>query len=147
MKYVLRTLTSFPAVFLFAVVFLSANFAFAQGFTAEDTGLQETGVQAGFQTELSCMENPQAGGCIPVFIGYFVDALLGIFGAIFLILIIWGGVQYMFAQGDTDKVQKAQQTIKNAILGMIIVAASYAIANFVLDALATSTGGGTAVVQ
>jgi amino acid transporter len=105
----------------------------AQGFTSDETGLQDTADQAGFTTNLPCREQP--GGCIPVFIGTLVNALLGIFGAIFLMLIIWGGVQYMFAQGDTEKVKKAQQTLKNAILGMIIVAASYAIASYVLEAV------------
>lgn len=112
---------------------------YAQGFTSDETGLKETADRAGFTTYLPCHEQP--GGCIPVFIGVFVNALLGIFGALFLVLIMWGGIQYMFAQGDTDKVKKAQQTIKNAILGMLIVAASYAIANFVLDAIGGAVQG------
>ena len=119
----------------------------AQGFTSEQTGLQETGAKAGFLTNLECMNNNASGGCIPVFIGTMVNALLGVFGAIFLALIMWGGVQYMLAQGDSQKVQAAKDTIKNAILGLVIVTASYAIANFVLDALASATSapaaGGT----
>lgn len=113
----------------------------AQGFTSNETGLQETADKAGFTTNLDCLD--EEGGCIPAFIGTFVNALLGIFGALFLALIMWGGIQYMFAQGDKTKIEKAQATLKNAILGMVIVAASYAIASYVLDALteAVETGG------
>jgi hypothetical protein len=116
----------------------------AQGFSSNETGLQETADKAGFTTKLDCID--QEGGCIPAFIGTFVNALLGIFGALFLVLIMWGGVQYMFAQGDAEKIKKAQATLKNAILGMVIVTASYAIATYVLDALtqAVETGGGAA---
>lgn len=117
--------------------------AHAQGFTSENTGLVEAGQKAGFATNLACRTQP--GGCIPFFIGTAVNALLGIFGALFLVLILWGGVQYMFAQGEDARIKKAKQTLINAVLGMIIVTASYAIANFVLTTLSTVTseGGGT----
>ena len=57
---------------------LAPRVSFAQGFTSEDTGLKETGTKAGFLTELSCMNDKESGGCIPVFIGALVNALLGI---------------------------------------------------------------------
>ncbi|MBD3250867.1 hypothetical protein GF380_00085 [Candidatus Uhrbacteria bacterium] len=113
----------------------------AQGFTSDNTGLQETAGRAGFTTNLPCRQQP--GGCIPAFIGTAVNALLGIFGALFLLLIIWGGIQWMFAQGDTNKVKAAQDTIKNAIIGLVVVAASFAIATYVLDALSEVTGEAT----
>lgn len=113
----------------------------AQGFTADETGLTNTADAAGYSTEVPCREEP--GGCIPAFIGAFVNALLGIFGSLFLVLIMWGGVQYMLAGGEEGKVQKARQTLQNAILGMLIVVASYAIASFVLDAVSGATGAQT----
>ncbi len=121
---------------------LAPRVSYAQGFTAKDTGLEETGTKAGFSTGLACMQNKEAGGCIPVFIGALVNALLGIFGALFLVLIMWGGIQYMLAQGDENKVKAAKATLKNAILGLVIVVASYAIADFVLDTLSGATEGG-----
>ncbi|MFA5130063.1 MAG: pilin [Patescibacteria group bacterium] len=111
----------------------------AQGFTSDDTGLKASAVKAGYSTNLSCQSGP--GGCIPFIIGSIVNALLGIFGALFLVLIIWGGFQYMTAQGDDAKVKKAQETIRNAIIGMLIVAASYAIASFVLKAVTGISSG------
>ncbi|MBU1034963.1 hypothetical protein KKD42_04175, partial [Patescibacteria group bacterium] len=39
------------------------------------------------------------------------------------------------SQGDKTKVESAQNVIKSAIIGMIIIALSYAIANFVIEQL------------
>jgi hypothetical protein len=130
-------------VFSFTFVSLTLCLAplqsvWAQGFTADETGLTNTAGAAGYATEVPCRDQP--GGCIPAFIGTLVNALLGLFGSLFLVLIMWGGVQYMFAGGDEGKVKKARQTLQNAILGMLIVIASYAIASFVLDTLAGATG-------
>lgn len=112
-------------------------FAVAQQFSSDNTGLKEAAQAAKYNTALSCRTQP--GGCIPVFIGNAVSAMLGIFGAVFLVLIIWGGVQFMIAGGDVAKVKDAVNTMRNAVLGMLIVAASYAIASFVVKTLASTT--------
>jgi hypothetical protein len=145
----MRSLPRILTIAFLCVVMASAALApmvrvSAQGFTSDETGLPETADKAGYTTNLACLD--EEGGCIPAFIGTFVNALLGIFGALFLALIMWGGVQYMFAQGDTEKVKKAQATLKNAILGMIIVAASYAIASYVLDVLTEASAAGASPV-
>ena len=51
---------------------------------------------------------------------------------------------WMTSAGDPEKVKKAQTTIRNAIIGLVIIASSFAIVNFVLNALsgATQPGGG-----
>lgn len=111
----------------------------AQGFTVDKTGLNEAAGSAGYTTQQAC--NTAPGGCIPQIIGQIVSSLLGVFGALFFALIIYGGAQYMLAGGDTEKVKSAVQTIRNAILGMLIVAASYAITTFVLSSISGVTSG------
>ena len=130
---------------LFIGIAMMPSLLFAQGFDSGDTGLVDTANQAGFSTNLECADRPE--GCIPFFIGAIVNGLLGVFGAVFLALIMWGGLRYMLSQGEKDQVQKAKDTIKNAILGMIIVALSYTIANFVLNAISDVTGADNGVVQ
>jgi hypothetical protein len=128
--------------FLFAAVLVlssGVSSVFAQGFTAQNTGLDESAKKAGYNVGLACQSQP--GGCIPYLIGNTVNVLLGAFGSLFLALLIWGGFQYMMAQGDEKKVKSAQETLKNAILGMVIVAASYAIATFVLKSLTSISSG------
>lgn len=131
-------------VLLFGI-FLMPIVLFAQGFDSQQTGLTDTANQAGFSTNLACSSSPQ--GCIPYFIGAIVNGLLGVFGAIFLALIMWGGLRYMLSQGEKDQVQKAKDTIKNAILGMVVVALSYTIANFVLNTISDVTGSGSTVIE
>jgi len=126
---------------LASVLAAPASIAFAQGFTPENTGVTETANKAGYQTNLACANAP--GGCIPAYAGTIVNALAGLFGAFFFGLILYGGFQYMTAGGEAAKTTKARETIMNAIIGMLIVASSYAIASFVLNAMAgvTSSGG------
>jgi len=101
------------------------------GFTAENTGLTNAASASGYSVNQACIT--QEGGCIPQIVGRLISALLGLFGALFLVLIIYGGVQYMLAGGDEKKVMAARQTIINAIIGMVIVALSYAIAYYVIN--------------
>lgn len=136
------TVVSFGIMLSFAPV--ANGLALAQGFTSQDTGLEAAANTAGYDVSAVTGCKSQPGGCIPTIIGNVISGLLGIFGALFLVLIMWGGVQFMFAQGDTARVKAARQTLQNAILGLLIVAASYAIANFVLTTVSGATTGGGA---
>lgn len=81
-----------------------------------------------------------------VFIGNLIRTLLGATGLIFLVLIVYAGILYMIAAGDTDKVKKAKSMITTSIIGLIIIIGAYAIASYVVNALSeasvneTSTG-------
>jgi hypothetical protein len=46
---------------------------------------------------------------------------------------IYAGILWMTAQGNDQKVEKAKQMITEAIVGLIIVVAAYAIAYFVIN--------------
>ena len=64
--------------------------------------------------------------------GKIVKAFLSLLGIIFLILMLYGGYVWMVAAGDQSKVERAQNTIRRAIIGMIITIGSYAITQFIL---------------
>lgn len=74
-------------------------------------------------------------------IGAGVNVVLGILGLILVILIIYAGFIWTTAQGDTKKVDKAKDMIKQAVVGLIIVFAAYAIAQFVMINLADISDG------
>ncbi len=78
------------------------------------------------------------GGVIAV----VIKAALGFMGIVFLTIIIINGFRWMTAGGNEEQVKKSQQAISRAIIGLIIVAASYAITYFVFDVLAGIEGGG-----
>ncbi|MBI4138520.1 hypothetical protein HY479_00010 [Candidatus Uhrbacteria bacterium] len=72
-------------------------------------------------------------------LGNIVAALIGFVGALLFFYMLYGGYLWMTAGGAKEKVQSAQLVIKNAIIGIVIVALSYAIANFVIGNLANVT--------
>lgn len=71
-----------------------------------------------------------------------VRAFLGLLGIIFLILIIYGGYNWMLARGEEEKVNKAKDTIQRALIGLIIIISAYAITYFVFKNLGGVGGTG-----
>jgi len=72
-----------------------------------------------------------------------IKAFLGLLGVIFVVLIIYAGYSWMTAQGEEEKVIKAKDTLRQAVIGLIIITAAYAITYFVFSNLPGGTGGGT----
>ena len=68
---------------------------------------------------------------LPDMIGYVIALLLEFLGIIFLLLLLYGGYLYLIDRGNEDKVKEAIKTIQNAVLGLIIVSAAYAIVYFI----------------
>ena len=68
-------------------------------------------------------------------IGTFIQAILSLLGLIFVGLMIYAGVNWMIAAGDSNKIEIAKNTIRRAIIGLIITASSYAIWYFVFSAI------------
>ena len=57
---------------------------------------------------------------------------LGLMGAIFLVLAIYAGYNWMMAGGNEERVEKSKQTLTNAIIGLIIVLAAYAMVRIIV---------------
>jgi hypothetical protein len=56
-----------------------------------------------------------------------INAVLSFLGVIFTIIIIYAGFKWMLAEGNTESVTQAKSLLKNAVIGLIIVLAAYAI--------------------
>ncbi|MCK5510917.1 hypothetical protein KAI65_05255 [Candidatus Parcubacteria bacterium] len=61
-----------------------------------------------------------------------VVIFLGLLGLFFTVLIILAGFRWMNSRGNEEEITKAKSQLKGAIIGMIIVIAAYAIAQFVI---------------
>ena len=72
---------------------------------------------------------------IGTIIASIIQAGLGLLAAIFLVLMIIAGFQWMTASGNEAQVKKAQDTIKTAVIGLVIVLAAYAITYFIFKYL------------
>lgn len=64
-----------------------------------------------------------------------VNAMLTLAAVIAAIFVIIGGVRYITAQGDEDAVALAKNTIIYAVIGVIVIALSAVIVNFIIKAI------------
>jgi len=88
-------------------------------------------------------------------IGNIVNVMVGILGAVAVILILYSGFLWMTAGGNDEQIKKAKNTIKRTVIGLMIVAFAYGIAFFFLNAVtqkaksqkAGSTGNGAELME
>ncbi|MFZ1243335.1 MAG: hypothetical protein WAQ22_04330 [Candidatus Saccharimonas sp.] len=64
-----------------------------------------------------------------------VNVLLFILGAVAVIVIVIAGFRFVVANGDSNSVASARNTILYAVVGLAIAILSYAIVNFVIKNL------------
>lgn len=107
--------------------FLSAAAVFAAG-TAPATD------EYGLNTTADVAKIPM-GGTIATKIGTITGYLLSLIGVLFFGLMLYGGFLWMTAKGDEAQAKKAQGIIVDAVIGLVIVAASYIITKFVFGAV------------
>jgi len=71
-----------------------------------------------------------------------VNVILGSLGLITVVLIIYGGVIWMTAGGNEEKISKAKKVITSAIIGLIIIALAWSIFIFTLTITSNAAGTG-----
>ncbi len=76
-------------------------------------------------------------------IGRIINVGFGLVGLVLLGYLLYAGWLWMTAGGDTEKTQQAMTTIRNAVIGLVILAASFAIVGFILSQLSQVAGFGT----
>ena len=60
-----------------------------------------------------------------------IDGLLTIAGMVAVGFVIYGGVRYITSQGSPDETAKAQQTIINALIGLVVAVIAIAVVSFI----------------
>lgn len=86
--------------------------------------------------------NTLAAPTVPEVIIIILNYLLSFLGIIFVILILLAGYQWMTSAGNQEAISKARGHLKNAVMGLIVVALAYAITVFVADFLVKSSTPG-----
>lgn len=111
---------------LLAYLFFMPHRALAQ-ITPDDTGLTTTGGAIyGSQPDIA------------EFLGqYIIAPALGVLGMLFFVLLIYSGVLWMTAGGKETQITKAKSVLTNSLIGLVLVVASYAISQFIINALST----------
>jgi len=124
-------------IILAAILLSFPSFALAQ--TSTSPGLSDR-VNAQAET----MQNAAGLGDVSlgVVISMVIRAALTLLGIIFLVIIVFAGYRWMTASGNEEAIQKAQSSIKRAIIGLVIVMLAYAITAFVFNQLPFGAVGG-----
>lgn len=73
----------------------------------------------------------------------FIGLILGFLALITFVLIVYAGVMWMTAGGSEEKVQKAQGIIRNAVIGLLIIMASWGIVLYLSTIFSSATGTST----
>ncbi len=88
---------------------------------------------------------------LAVTVGYGVRLVLSLLATIFLVLVIIAGIKWMTAGGNQETISKAGKSLKEAIIGLIIVLGAYAITWFIFSQLGLAgdfgIGGGIPPVE
>lgn len=79
-------------------------------------------------------------------IGNVISFALSLVGVVLIIIFLYAGFLWMTAGGDTEKVKGARTMIMNAVIGLIIVAAAYALTRFIVAGV-TGVSSGAQNVQ
>ena len=77
------------------------------------------------------IDNPIQFASIEELIGGIFNAILAVVGALALILLALGGIQYMSSGGDKIAVEQARGRITSAIVGLVVVFGAWLVINFV----------------
>ncbi len=67
--------------------------------------------------------------------------ILGIVGSLSLIMFIYGGIMFLISAGSSDTIGKARKIIIAAVVGLIIVFASWLIIKFVMQSMGLNWEG------
>lgn len=75
---------------------------------------------------------------LEVTIGTFINSILGLIGAATFVLVVYAGGLWITAAGNDEKVSKAKDILKGAVLGLVIIFTAYVLVNAALTALEQS---------
>lgn len=108
---------------------LSVPFAKAESKYTE--GLKNSADKMGYTDTTKSFGTKTPGEIIAL----VLQGLLGIIGIILLFLLLYGGFVWMKARGNESETKRAQDIIRNAIIGMILVMAAYVISYLLFQSL------------
>ncbi len=78
-----------------------------------------------------------------VLAGKIINIVLGFLGVVAIGIISYAGFIWMTSNGDAEKVDKAKNILKDGIIGLVIILASWGIATFILSRLGGAINPGS----
>ena len=99
-----------------------------------DATAEKGGLSSGIKAEGFSSEDAVLG-----IIGNVINVVLGFVGVIFFIQMFYAGFRWMSSGGNEEVVTESRQTIKSAVIGVVVVFAAFIVTNFVLNQIASIT--------
>ncbi len=130
-----KTLSSIFSIIILTAVMILPYFVFAQD------PVTSTPVNGSFKDSIKKLETVAIGAgysntsSLQQIMGLIIKAAFSLLGIVFVILIIIGGYDWMMAEGNEQKVEKAQNYIRRAIIGLLITLSAWSIWNFIASRL------------
>ena len=126
------TTVGLSCIFIFSLVF----FAHPVSAAISTASLTSAGTAAGLPST-----------SFPILIARLIRILLGTLGVVAVLIVIYAGWLYMSAGGDDTKVKKAKKILMNAVIGLVLILASYSIASFILGKLLEAFGSQSVITS
>src|SRR3989344_511346 len=121
---------------LFLLLFVAITSAIAISLLASPTLALETGIGYGTYTGLGEQD-------IRVSIMQVVRVALGFLGILAVLIILYAGFVWMTAGGRAERIELAKRILTSAVIGLVIIMLSFAIASFIITQLISATIGTT----
>jgi len=124
------------------ILFSTLSFLLAIPVLAQNIGVGTNNIvdqvsgRAGYQTGTGIAND----AFLNTLIGELIAYVLGFVGLIFLILIIYSGIQWMTAGGNEEKVENSKKMIIQAGIGLALILFSYIIVYWVITFFYTQPG-------
>ena len=88
--------------------------------------LKAVGGGGGYQTD-------QAIASTPIIIGMIIGAFFGFLGITFIVLMVIAGFNWMTARGNDEQIQKSKDSIRSALIGLVVSLSGWTIWNFIFN--------------
>lgn len=105
-------------IVIFLGLLLNTPSAYAQTIPVTVTQKQGQGIQA---------QGASAEGIVQIILLNVITLFFAVGGIGVVIYFIWGAVDWIMAGGDKEKISNARKKMTNAIIGLILLALSFAI--------------------
>lgn len=81
---------------------------------------------------------------LPEIIASIINVVLSVLGIVLVVIIIYSGIQWMTADGESGT-KAAKTRLTNAVIGLVIVVAAWAITSFVVSSIMGAVGESTVI--
>ncbi len=127
------------SLFLLVISLFSFNFVFSADFGSMDKIIGSDG-QLSESSKTIAGDTLNTEKTVPDMVSSIIKIALGLFGTVALIFVIWGGVDWLLSKGDSKKIGDARNRMVAAAIGLAIIAAAYAITDFIISQISIIAG-------